>query len=153
MVSAAADGTVATWDFRTLSGSTSAASQPTPVTAKSSEKQCKAIRTPAATMMHGPAAKYARQSGSVLLSRGPGSNRRTVMSVGADAVIREWDIASGQQVRHHSSGHADIISCFHNLSDNAHGSTVEPGDGTASFVGTITSSWDGTIRMRKLVKK
>jgi len=149
MVSAAADGTVATWDFRTLSGSNSEASQSTPIAGKSGEKKCKAIRTPASTMMHGSQSV----SGSVLLSRGPGLQRRSVMSVGADAVVHEWDMHSGQGIRHYSTGHADVVSCFHSLSDNAHGNGVEPGDGTSNFAGTISSSWDGTIRMRKLVKR
>ena len=153
MVSAAADGTVATWDFRTLSGSDSEAAKSAPLASSNheeTEKKSNAVRTPASHMTQ-TGRIGTRQSGTVLLSRGPGRQRRTVMSVGVDAVIREWDIASGRSIRHDATNHVDVISCFHSFSDSVHGSGVDPGDG--AFAGTITSSWDGTIRMRKLVKK
>lgn len=156
MVSAAADGTIATWDFRSLSGSSSEVTKATPVSAggsKREEKQCRVVRSPAATATHCAEGRGVKQSGAVLLSRGPGRQRRTVMSVGVDAVVREWDIANGSSVRHEHSHHVDVISCFHSFFDSSHGSGVEPGEGTANFAGTITSSWDGTVRMRKLVKK
>jgi WD40 repeat protein len=155
MVSAAADGTVATWDFRTLSGSDSEASKSAPIASPNPEgstKKTNSVRAPASNMTL-PGRKPVRQSGTVLLSRGPGRQRRTVLSVGVDAIIREWDISTGQAVRHDASNHVDVISCFHSFSDNAQASGVEPGDSAASFAGTITSSWDGTIRMRKLVKR
>lgn len=155
MVSAAADGTVATWDFRTLSGSDSEASKSSPIASQNPEgsaKKTNSVRAPASNMTT-PGQKSVRQSGTVLLSRGPGRQRRTVLSVGVDAIVREWDISTGQPVRHDASNHVDVISCFHSFSDNAQASGVEPGDGAASFAGTITSSWDGTIRMRKLVRR
>lgn len=157
MVSAAADGTIATWDFRTLSGSTSEAAATTPITSsaagKTAEKKSSAVRTPASTMTHGGQKGVKQQAGTVLLSRGPGRQRRTVQSIGVDAVVREWDITSGKPIRHHSTNHVDVVSCFHSFFDSAHGSGVEPGDGASNFAGSITSSWDGTIRMRTLVKK
>jgi WD40 repeat protein len=155
MVSAAADGTVATWDFRTLSGSDSEASKSMPIASpnqQGSTKQTNSVRCPSSNMAQS-GRKAVHQSGSVLLSRGPGRQRRTVLSVGVDAIVREWDIHTGQPLRHDSSNHVDVISCFQSFSDNTQASGVEPGDGAASFAGTITSSWDGTIRMRKSVKR
>jgi len=154
MVSAASDGTIATWDFRTLSGRKD---EDTKTHASSSDtitkKKCKAIRTPSATIMHCAEGKGAKQAGSVLLSRSPGRQRRTVLSVGVDAVIREWDMMTGRQICHESTSHADVISSFHTFPENSHGSAVDQSDGGSSFGGTLTSSWDGTIRMRKLVQK
>ena len=89
MVSAGADGTVATWDFRTLSGANANEAQATPVHANGDQDeeqkvQSKAIRTPAATMTHCAEGKSTKQSGPVLLSRGPGLQTRTVLSVGVN---------------------------------------------------------------------
>ena len=153
MVTAAADGTVASWDFRTLSGSDSEASKSAPIASNSegTAKKKNSVRTPSSMMSH-PAHKGIRHSGAVLLSRGPGRQRRTVLSVGVDAFIREWDISSGQSIRDDYSYHVDVVSCFYSFSDNSQASGVDPGDGASTFAGTITSSWDGTVRMRKLVK-
>jgi WD40 repeat protein len=153
MVSAAADGTLATWDFRTLSGSDSSTQL---LVASNSENQLKkranAVRSPSSTMaMH--QRKGVHHTGTVLLSRGPGRDRRTVLSIGADAIIREWDISSGKSIRHDSSKHVDVVSSFQSFGDAMQSSGVDPSDATAIISGTITSSWDGTIRMRKLVDK
>eukprot|EP00540_Astrosyne_radiata_P009744 CAMPEP_0116869930 /NCGR_PEP_ID=MMETSP0418-20121206/28023_1 /TAXON_ID=1158023 /ORGANISM="Astrosyne radiata, Strain 13vi08-1A" /LENGTH=763 /DNA_ID=CAMNT_0004506061 /DNA_START=1 /DNA_END=2292 /DNA_ORIENTATION=+ len=160
MVSAGADGTIATWDFRTLSGGNAGevASTPAASNASTEEKekiQCKAIRDPAATMTHCAEGKGVKQSGAVLLSRGPGKQQRTVLSVGVDAITREWDITTGRLVRSETTGHCDVVSCLHTFSDGNLGASsgVEPNDGSSNFGGTITSSWDGTIRMRKLVQR
>jgi WD40 repeat protein len=155
MVSAASDGTVATWDFRTLSGSDSEAVKSAPMPSSHPEgltRKSNSVRTPASNMIP-PGRKGPRQSGTVLLARGPGRQRRTVLSVGIDAIVREWDISTGRAIRHDATNHVDVISCFHSFSDNTLTSGVDPGDGASNFAGTITSSWDGTIRMRKLVKK
>jgi len=159
MVSAGADGTVATWDFRMLSGANASDAQATPAKATETEEKKeprgKAIRNPAATMTHCAEGKGIKQSGPVLLSRGPGLQTRTVLSVGVDAVAREWDIATGQMKRSEPTGHCDVVSCMHTFVDSSLTSSgVEPNDGSSSnFGGTITSSWDGTIRMRKLVRR
>lgn len=154
MVSAASDGTVATWDFRTLSGRNSEGDKTqTPSSDNTTEKKCKAVRTPSATIMHGSEGKSAKQSGSVLLSRCPGRQGRTVLSVGVDSVIREWDMMTGRQICHESTNHADVISSFQTFPESSHGSAVDQSDAGSSFGGTLTSSWDGTIRMRKLVQK
>jgi hypothetical protein len=81
------------------------------------------------------------------------------MGVGNDATMREWDMSSGQLVKEWSTGHCDTISSFSSLADATSSSLFGMGadstnvDGSAPpFVGgTLTSSWDGTIRMRKRI--
>ena len=104
-------------------------------------------------MNHVAEGKRPKQSGAVLLARGPGQQRRTFLSVGFDSVVREWDIVSGRQIHHEPTYHVDVISSFQTLADGSHTSGVEPTDNTYGFGGTITSSWDGTIRMKKLIKQ
>jgi WD40 repeat protein len=148
MVSAAADGTVATWDFRTLSGSTS--SENTTRT-KDTERHCKVVRYPAATMRHGLDGKRRMPAGSVLLARGVTDSMNSVLSVGTDAISREWEIATGQLMEASSTGHCDVVSSF---SSFGHSEGLSPEMGFSSDnVGTITCSWDGTIRMRKLIRE
>jgi len=153
MVSAAADGTVATWDFRTLSGKNSSVGSTRPVnsTENKAEKKCRAIRTPSATIMHCAEGRGVKQSGEVLLSRCPSQQRRSFLSIGVDAVIREWDMITGLPIGHESTHHSDAVSSFYTFLENSYGASVE--DDLSGLGGTLTSSWDGTIRMRKLVKK
>jgi len=164
MVSAAADGTVATWDFRMLSGGdtengSSSGLKPEKMSVKKDskleEKHCKSIRDPPATMLHASRGSSSKQAGAVLLSRGAGKVRRTVITVGSDAVAREWDISTGQSIREESTGHCDVVSSLLTFSDGTMGASsgVEPSDVNLNFGGTISSSWDGTIRMKKLVRR
>lgn len=157
MVSAAGDGTIATWDFRTLSGSNEGQPSAAANTSGHSTKKCTSVRVPAATMSHCAEGKDIRQSGPVLLSRGVTSRRQTVLSVGVDAAMREWDIASGRLLNCEATGHCDWISSFTTFSDSQNSlsaSGVEPiGEEDPSVGGMITSSWDGTLRMRKFVRK
>lgn len=158
MVSAAGDGTIATWDFRALSGANKSTENPaegssSPVKTEG-EKRTRAVRTPLATMKHGAEGKGVRQSGSVMLARGV-AHRNTVFSVGVDAIVREWDIPSGRPVSQEATGHCDGISGLATFSDahNALGAAEPGSEGNSNFGGIITSSWDGTIRMRKFVRK
>jgi len=162
MISAGGDGTIATWDFRTLSGSNS--KDPAPAgesscpekAAETEKKQVKAIRTPVATMKHAAESKGVRQSSAVMLSRGV-THTNTVLSTGVDAIVREWDVASGRLVGQDATKHCEGVSGFITFSDvqNALGtSSAEPaGEGSSKHGGIITSSWDGTVRMRKFVRK
>ena len=162
MISAAGDGTIATWDFRTLSGSNSKA--PAAIEVSSSpgkvagmeDKHAKAIRTPIAKMKHAAEGKVFQQSGPVVLARGI-AQKHTVLSTGIDAIVREWDIASGRLVGQEVTKHCDAVSSFATFSDlqNALGaSSVEAcGEGSSKLGGIITGSWDGTVRMRKFVRK
>lgn len=162
MISAGADGTIATWDFRTLSGSNAKASQPaeeasSPENAgETNENQVKAIRTPVATMKHASEGKGVRQSAPVLLSRGV-THSNTVLSTGVDAIVREWDISSGRLIGQDATKHCEGVSAFTTFSDiqNTLGtsSAEQANEGSAKCGGIITSSWDGTVRVRKFVRK
>jgi WD40 repeat protein len=147
IVSAAADGTVATWDFRALSGNSSSVNT---TNAKDSKTKYKVVRQPAALMRHGLDAKKNRAAGSVLLSRGVISPSSTVLSVGTDAVTREWTIATGQLLDESPTGHCDAVSSF---SSFGHDDDLSPDASIHPLTeGYISSSWDGTIRMRKLIR-
>lgn len=161
MVSAAADGTIATWDFRTLSGS-NRSTEPTeensssPAKATEGGKHAKAVRTPIATMKHCAEGRGVRESGSLILSRGV-THTNAVLSVGVDAIVREWDISSGRLLNQEATGQCDGVSSLATFSDaqNAMGtSAAESGsEGHSKVGGIITSSWDGTVRMRKFIRK
>jgi hypothetical protein len=102
-------------------------------------------------MRHGKAV-----AGSTLLARGVKDPMQTFLSVGSDAVLREWNVASGNMVEESPTGHCDAISSFQSF---AHGNIFGGPSSSSSSTkssddfnkGIITSSWDGTIRMRKLV--
>eukprot|EP00548_Thalassiothrix_antarctica_P017663 CAMPEP_0194194162 /NCGR_PEP_ID=MMETSP0154-20130528/75432_1 /TAXON_ID=1049557 /ORGANISM="Thalassiothrix antarctica, Strain L6-D1" /LENGTH=1397 /DNA_ID=CAMNT_0038918565 /DNA_START=207 /DNA_END=4400 /DNA_ORIENTATION=- len=153
MMSAAADGTVATWDFRTLSGKKSSVGSTKPMNSTENrvKQKCRVIRTPSAKIMHCAKGSGIKQSGGVLLSRCPGQQRKSFLSIGVDATIREWDTTTGHPIGHESTHHTDIVSSFYTFPENSHDATFE--DDQSGLGGTLTSSWDGTIRMRKLVRK
>lgn len=165
MISAGGDGTIATWDFRTLSGSNAKDTEPA-AEEKSSpesdanetkkEKVTKAFRTPVATMKHAAEGKGVRQSAPVMLARGV-THANTVLSTGVDAIVREWDVASGQLAAQDATKHCEGVSSFTTFSDVQHSlgasSGESGGNGSCKQGGIITSSWDGTVRMRKFVRK
>jgi WD40 repeat protein len=146
MVSAAADGTVATWDFRALSGNSSSVNT---ANAKDSKTKYKVVRQPAALMRHGLDTKKKRAAGSVLLSRGIISPSSTVLSVGTDAVTREWTIATGELLDESPTGHCDAVSSFSSFGQDDDLSLDASKHPTEGY---LSSSWDGTIRMRKLIR-
>ena len=143
MISAGGDGTIAAWDFRRLSD---AASQ----SPSSKDRQCKVIRRPAGKLYLHDFSSWRRTYGPVLLSRGPSSRTKTVRCLGRDAILREWDIRTGEVVSEHVTGHCDTISTFASLDgDKLHDSQIET-SGKHAGDGTITTSWDGTVRVRRL---
>ncbi|VEU38269.1 unnamed protein product [Pseudo-nitzschia multistriata] len=154
MVSAAADGTIATWDFRSLSETTNTEER------GKCNKGCKIIRMPSASM-HQTTTRKKVAVGSIHLARDVTDPMNSFMSVGSDAILRKWNIASGNMLEESPTGHCDRITCFSSFSQN-HGfgtkpaniinSTVEDGI-DAQDKGFLTTSLDGTIRMRKLIGK
>jgi len=146
MISAGGDGTIAAWDFRRLS-------DPACQSPSSQNRQCKVIRRPAGKMYLQEFTSRRRTYGPVLLSRGPSSKTKTVCCLGRDSIIREWDIKSGEVVSEVVTGHCDTISSFAVLDgDQLHDAQLENTD-KQSITGTITTSWDGTVRMRRLEQK
>jgi WD40 repeat protein len=151
MVSAGTDGSIAAWDFRSLSDSSGEGHHHPGSKKSENNKACKIVRQPSSTMRHGKAV-----AGSTLLARGVKDPMQTFLSVGSDAVLREWNVASGNMVEESPTGHCDAISSFQSF---AHGNIFGGPSSSSSSTkssddfnkGIITSSWDGTIRMRKLV--
>lgn len=148
MVSAAYDGTIATWDFRTLSEAPGA--EPTHATeGKNNEKMiCNFVRSPASSMDAGGGGGWA--GNAIFLARG---RLGSILSGGFDGIVREWDLATGSTVNEFFTGHCDALSSLNSLADSPlDGGGHEPGSMDQSdFGGFVTSSWDGTIRMRKLI--
>lgn len=145
MISAGGDGTIAAWDFRRLSDVNSQSQS-------SQHRQCKVIRRPAAKLYLHDFSSRRRTYGPVLLSRGPSSKSKTVCCLGRDAIIREWDVGSGEVVSEHVTGHCDTVSTFASLEgDRLHETHLENSSNQA-ITGTITTSWDGTVRVRQVEK-
>eukprot|EP00970_Alexandrium_tamarense_P006962 scaffold1218_cov175-Alexandrium_tamarense.AAC.7 len=147
MVSAGADGSLATWDFRVLSGP----EESTPDTSRSS----RTIRVPVASMNHLDQSSRAMNCGSVRLARAVGRHDFTFMSVCDDGIINEWDASSGGKISSHESGHRDAISGFSTFSskDGLRQNKSSGGGSISTVGGTLTCSWDGTVRLRRLSRK
>ena len=141
MVSAASDGTIAAWDFRHLSDAETG-----------SNKLCKVVRSAAAKLYLHDFTSRRKVCGPVLLSRGPNADKRSVLCVGRDAVIRQWDIRTGNVMSEHATGHCDTISTFSSFQGESLVDTQLETTGTSAGIGgTITTSWDGTVRMRSQI--
>jgi len=84
--------------------------------------------------------------------------------------MRKWHIASGDVLEESSTGHCEMISSFESFSQKRifastnnplnnrtnNSNSVDVGDHSSSDIidkGFLTSSLDGTIRMRKLIGK
>jgi len=149
MISAASDGSIAAWDFRCLSGGDSGSS---PADKNKARTQVQVVRDPPGSLYLRDCSKRRCVSGPVLLSRGPSRDRKTAMCVGSDAIVREWDYQTGDVVSEHPTGHCDLISNFESLQgDRVYDTQLEGSNDPVT--GTITTSWDGTVRVRTLVRK
>lgn len=155
MISSASDGSVTTWDFRSLSGSAEKEARAPAGSGGNNNmgKHCKVVRHPAAVMNLGPDQERfsLSKSGPVLLSRGNRPSANTAVSVGSDAVMREWNISTGQMVSQCSSGHCDALTSFSSLTESSSSQMFDTEGSAGVAAGTITSSWDGTIRMRRRI--
>lgn len=142
MVSSAADGTIATWDFRVLSQSSDENK------AILSGKKGKVSRQPKLSFLHpGDLAGTRASPGQVLLCRSVLNPETSVMSVGADRIVREWDkTGTGKLENEFSTQHCDLITGFIPCKIGpSHDQTDYRSDGV------ITSSLDGTVQMKLLV--
>ena len=140
MVSAASDGTIAAWDFRHLSDAESGGN-----------KLCKVVRSAAAKLYLHDFTSRQKVCGPVHLSRGPNVEKRSILCVGRDAVVREWDIRTGDVMSEHTTGHCDTISTFSSFQGESLVDTQLETNASEGVAGTITTSWDGTVRMRTQV--
>mmetsp|Transcript_55235 Transcript_55235/g.117413 ORF Transcript_55235/g.117413 Transcript_55235/m.117413 type:complete len:714 (+) Transcript_55235:68-2209(+) len=163
MVSASADCSLATWDFRVLSSGGAESSSADDNAASESKLKSRTLRSPMATMHHvGPPSESSPSSvnhGSARLARSVGRDDFSFLSIGDDGVVNEWEAAGGRRIgMPHDSGHRDAISGFitFSSSEGLRAAPIEKcGNGGAVSVvgGTISCSWDGTVRLRKLLQK
>lgn len=154
MVSAGADGNLATWDFRMLS---SAKVEEAVEGDEGSDKAqtSRAIRSPIAKMNHIDRSKSLVNRGSVKLARSIGRDDFSVFSVSDDGIVNEWEAANGGEISSFDSGHRDAISGLSTFkSKDGLRQSKSGGRGAVnSLGGTITCSWDGTVRLRRLSRK
>jgi len=149
MVSAASDGSIAAWDFRHLTGMNDMASPSSGSSAAKSE----VVRNPAGKLYLHNLNRKNQAFGPVHLSRGVSSQRKTALCLGNDAVIREWDYQTGDILNEHETGHCDSISSFASLGGDKVLDTQLESAGPETATATLTASWDGTVRMRTLMRK
>jgi len=175
MVSAGADGSLATWDFRMLSGAAAEAPSSPDENAnvegggggndRAQSSSIRTVRSPMATMNHHDYLRSSRSSsspssascGPVKLARAVARDDFSFFSAGDDGVVNEWEAAGGTRTgMPRLSGHADAISGFRSFSAADGLRRVEGGSGRGAVSvvgGTITCSWDGTVRLRRLSRK
>jgi WD40 repeat protein len=152
MVSSGGDGVIATWDFRKLASSKDAQKQ-----ANGGKAKVQTVRTPVATMTHAYDKKLkngTRCCGAILLARGTGLYERSVVSASIDGYLKEWDVQSGKLHNQQSTNHTEAVSCLTTFAESdglRRGKTSSKS--VSSVGGTITCSWDGTVRVKRLLLK
>jgi len=154
MISAGADGSLATWDFRVLSGSKSESSSQ--VSAENVESSSsRTIRFPVAKMNHLAMVAKSQIGGPVKLSRAVGRSDFSFFSICDDGVVNEWDASTGRKLGAQKSGHSDAVSGFSSFSPSDELLQSKSEDrGVESHVGgTLSCSWDGTVRLRRYSRK
>jgi WD40 repeat protein len=149
MVSAGTDGSIAAWDFRLLSEASSSFGRSS---RKDVTKSCTIVREPSATMQHNPFV-----AGPTLLARGMKDHMSTFWSVGSDATLREWNVCSGSVLEEIRTGHCDAVTALASFVDDGDAAS-KPTSGevmpsSLHHIGMVTSSLDGTVRLRKLVRE
>jgi WD40 repeat protein len=141
MASAGSDGTIATWDFRMMKTLNE-------VSAENMFRRTNPVRTPRARMVH-----VGQVSGPVLLRKGLSGRTpndcQSIMSATIDDRIKEWNPLSGDLITEHKIRCGNKMSCFKTFSADEclTTNTHYAGD---RLGGTITASWDGSVRIRQL---
>jgi len=151
MISAGADGSLATWDFRVLSGANvmDAPDQNAEEKARSS----KTVRTPIMAMNHNEQSKRSNNCGPVKLARALGRDDFSFLSVSDDCIVNEWEASSGRKLSSHYTGQKDAISGFEVYSSKDGMRPNRKGGVNASIGGVVSCSWDGTVRLRRLSRR
>ncbi|KAL7552165.1 hypothetical protein ACHAWF_015388 [Thalassiosira exigua] len=159
MVSAGSDGGLATWDFRMLASARNLESTSAPdadKTAEGTKMLSRTIRSPVAKMNH-LRPSSTKDCGSIKLTKSVGRDDFSFFSIGDDGVVNEWDALKGSEIGTHVSGHRDAISDFASFtaaeSLGSQREKVGSKGGPSIVGGTITCSWDGTVRLRRLSRK
>jgi WD40 repeat protein len=151
MISAGADGSLATWDFRVLSGK----SGDGPDQNAEAEKphSSRTVRTPIMKMNHIEQTRRANNCGSVKLSRAVGRDDFSFLSASDDGIVNEWEASSGRKLSSHYTGHKDALSGFEVYSSKDGMRQNRKIGVNAPIGGVVSCSWDGTVRLRRLSRK
>ena len=159
VVTAASDGSIAAWDLRLLTGQPDLSS-PANSNPKATPKT-QVVRNPDGLLHLNHLNQRRRQQqicGPVLLSRGVHTRRNTALCLGSDGMIREWDYQAGagggDVLNEYVTGHCDVISSFVSIAGDKVLDTQQlESAGPDRATMTISTSWDGTVRMRQSVQK
>jgi WD40 repeat protein len=147
--SASSDGSVAAWDFRLLGQTSNTARVDGDNFLKSKSVS---IRSPPYSMHLDSYSSRRLVNGPVLLCRGVRLDRSTVLNVGTDCVVREWDYTRDNVISEHATGHCDLVSSFTPIYKGQAIDWSLDCSPEQSALGTVTTSWDGTVRLRTLVR-
>jgi len=150
MISAGADGSLATWDFRVLSGTDL---DTLDQNAQEKSRSLRTVRTPVIAMNHNEQARRPNNCGSVKLSRSLGRDDFSFLSVSDDGIVNEWDALSGRKLSSHYSGHKDAVSGLDVYSSKDIIRQNRKSSGKSPLGGVVSCSWDGTVRMRRLSRR
>ena len=150
MISAGADGSLATWDFRVLSGTDVDALDQS---AQETPRSLRTVRTPVIAMNHNEQSRTLNNCGSVKLSRSLGRDDFSFFSASDDGIVNEWDALSGRKLSSHYSGHKDAISGLDVYSSKDAMQQNRKSSGNSSIGGVVSCSWDGTVRLRRLSRR
>jgi len=140
IVSAGADGMVASWDMRSIMN----------VTERRNSIGRQTIREPLATMNHNSTNGTMNICGSVLLNRGFDPNLKSVLSVGADGMLKQWEIETGTFVDSRHLGHGGMVSKVTSFNESEN--IRKENDLSRYLGGIVTGSWDGSVMVRRLKK-
>lgn len=138
--SAGGDGTIATWDIRSLTSSRD-------MLKPGSYYRTDPLRQPLTVMEHSDT-RFGHCSGGILLARGAAMYNPSMYSTSIDGIVREWDIATGRRLGSKFSGHSDAISCFASFHETENLSKTQ-----SQRRANISCSFDGTVRLRRQVKE
>jgi len=108
------------------------------------------IRTPMAKTTHvDQISALTNNCGTVKLARAIVRDDFSFFSVCDDGIINEWEAASGSKMSTCVSGHTDAMSglCAFISTDGLRQTNNK------HVGGTVTCSWDGTVRLRRMVRK
>jgi WD40 repeat protein len=152
MISAASDGTVVAWDFRLLGNNND--SMPSSSSDDNTTRRCQVVRSAAAKLYLHDFSTNKHVCGPIKIAKGYSRDTKSVLCVGSDSIVREWDVDRGAIVSEFTTGHCDTVSSLVSLqNDKVCGhNNLEVDDDAESSIASITASWDGTIRMRSRVR-
>jgi WD40 repeat protein len=141
LASAGSDGSIGTWDFRMISSTSG-----DKVSKHATSNSC-IIRQPLSQMYHSTC-----NSGPTMLARGvhdrqDNEGRRSIISVNADNVIKEWDMLQGNLL-HEDKLQCGKVSSFKTFTSGENFKYRATNDSQFRMSGMIAATWDGAVKLR-----